>query len=163
MKEELLRMLETCINNGSDTDLQALTYILEGMQKKITENKHSFIDQLLSMDRKLDKNSCEIMVPITPIVNNSLGIVHGGVTATILDTAMGTLANYLLPEGFRAVTNQLNIHYIAPGIGDFLRCRAEIVHQGTKTMVISGAAYRSDGRQMAYATGTFFVIQKINN
>jgi uncharacterized protein (TIGR00369 family) len=73
---------------------------------------------------------------------------------------MGTLANYLLPEGFGAVTNQLNIHYIAPGIGDFLHCKAELIHQGNKTLVISGEAFRSDGKKIAYATGTFFIIQK---
>ena len=160
MKEELLQLLETCMNNGSETDLKALSYILEGMQKKITKKNHSFIDQLLHMERKLDKNSCEITVPINPIVNNSLQILHGGVTATILDTTMGTLANYLLPEGYGAVTNQLNIHYTAPGTGDQLRCMAEVIHRGSKTMVISGEAFRSDGKKIAYATGTFFILQK---
>lgn len=160
MKEELLKMLESCMNNGSETDLRALAYILEGIQTKITKKNHTYIDPLLQMKRKLDKNSCEITIPINPILNNSFEMVHGGVTATILDTAMGTLANYLLPEGFGAVTNQLNIHYIVPGIGDSLHCRAEIIHQGSKTVVLSGEAFRSDGKKIAYATGTFFIIQK---
>ena len=112
------------------------------------------------MERNFDQNSCEITIPITPIINNNLDIVHGGITATVLDTAMGVLANQLLPEGFGAVTNQLNIHYIAPGIGETLRCKADIVHKGSKTMVISGEAFRSDGKKIAYATGTFFIIKK---
>jgi acyl-coenzyme A thioesterase PaaI-like protein len=49
---------------------------------------------------------------------------------------------------------------MAPGIGDTLRCTADIIHQGSKTFVISGQAYRSDGKKIAYATGTFFIIQK---
>ena len=114
------------------------------------------------MDRVIDKEkkTCEITVPINPFLNNSLDIVHGGITATILDTTMGTVANFLLPDGYGAVTNQLNIHYIAPGIGDTLRCKAEVIHQGSKTFVISGEIYRSDGKKIAYATGTFFTIQK---
>jgi uncharacterized protein (TIGR00369 family) len=160
MKHELYQLLETCIQTGSQADLNSLAYILEGFQKKINNQRSTYIDGILQMDRIMDENSCEITIPVHPILNNNLDIVHGGITATVLDTAMGSLANYLLPEGYGAVTNQLNIHYIAPGIGEKLRCRAEIVHKGTKTMVISGEAYRSDGKKIAYATGTFFTIKK---
>ena len=115
------------------------------------------------MDRKIDKEkkTCEITVPLNPVWNNSLDIVHGGVTATLLDTTMGTVVNAILPEGYVAVTNQLNIHYIAPGIGDTLHCKAEIIHHGSKTMIIEGETYRSDGKKIAHATGTFFIIQKL--
>ncbi|AIM17576.1 MULTISPECIES: PaaI family thioesterase [Neobacillus] len=160
MKEELRKLLEECIDRGSEKDLDAMAHLLKGIQLKIENNHDAFIGGLLHMDRKFEDKTCEITVPIHPIINNNLNIVHGGITATVLDTAMGSLANYILPEGYGAVTNQLNIHYIAPGIGDFLRCKAEIVHQGTKTIVISGEAYRSDGKKIAYATGTFFIIKK---
>lgn len=160
MKAELRQLLETCIQNGSEDDLNSLTYLLEGFKKKIQKNRSTYIDGILQMERKLDAETCEISIPLHPILNNNLNITHGGITATILDTTMGSLANYLLPEGFGAVTNQLNIHYIALGIGETLRCKAEIVHKGTKTMVISGEAFRSDGKKIAYATGTFFIINK---
>jgi len=160
MKDELRQLLESCLETGSEKDLQAIVSLLEGVQRKIKRNRSTFIDGLLHMERSFDQNSCEITIPITPIINNDLDIVHGGITATVLDTAMGVLANQLLPEGFGAVTNQLNIHYISPGIGETLRCKADIVHKGSKTMVISGEAYRSDGKKIAYATGTFFIIKK---
>ncbi|WP_347343214.1 PaaI family thioesterase [Neobacillus novalis] len=160
MKDELRQLLESCIENGSETDLDALTCLLEAVQKKINQKRSTFIDGILQMKRTMDQESCEITIPINPIINNNLNIVHGGITATVLDTAMGSLANSLLPEGFGAVTNQLNIHYIAPGIGESLRCKAEVVHQGSKTLVISGEAFRSDGKKIAYATGTFFIINK---
>lgn len=160
MKDQLVKLLEACMENASETDLNALSFMLEGIQNKIAGKNTTFIDGLLHMERKLDENSCEITVPITPSIYNNLNIVHGGITATVLDTAMGSLANYLLPEGLGAVTNQLNIHYIAPGIGDSLRCRAELIHKGRKTFVIAGEAFREDGKKVAYATGTFFVIEK---
>lgn len=160
MKDELRQLLETCIENGSEADLNSLAYLLNGFKQKLNQNRSTYIDGILQMDRKIDENTCEITIPIHPILNNNLDIVHGGITATVLDTTMGSLANYILPKGFGAVTNQLNIHYIAPGIGETLRCKAEIVHKGSKTMVISGEAYRSDGKKIAYATGTFFIISK---
>ena len=160
MKDELRQLLESCIETGSKEDLEALSFLIEGVQRKINRKNSTYIDGLLHMERKLDNHACEITIPLNSTIHNNLNIVHGGITATVLDTAMGSLANYLLPEGYGAVTNQLNIHYIAPGIGDQLRCRAEIVHQGTKTFVISGEAYRSDGKKIAYASGTFFIIKK---
>lgn len=162
MKDYLQQLLNKCIEFGSDEDLRALEHVLEGIEKKVDKTNIQYIDGLLHMNRVIDreKKTCEITVPINPLLNNSLDIVHGGITATILDTTMGTVANFLLPDGYSAVTNQLNIHYIAPGVGDSLRCKAEVIHQGSKTFVISGEIYRSDGKKVAYATGTFFTIQK---
>jgi uncharacterized protein (TIGR00369 family) len=160
MTDELRQLLESCIENGTETDLQVLNSLLQGVQKRIQRNSDSYIGGILHMDRNINEKTCEITIPINPAIHNNLNIAHGGITATVLDTAMGSLANYILPEGYGAVTNQLNIHYIAPGIGDHMRCRAEIIHQGTKTVVISGEAFRSDGKKIAYATGTFFIIPK---
>jgi uncharacterized protein (TIGR00369 family) len=162
MKEKLHQLLGNCIEKGSEEDLLALVHILEGFEKKIDCKLPQFIDGLLHLERKIDKEkkTCEITVPLNSVWNNSLGIVHGGITATLLDTVMGTVIHAILPEGYGAVTNQLNIHYIAPGIGDSMTCKAEIIHHGSKTAVISGEAFRSDGRKIAHATGTFFIIQK---
>ena len=162
MKDRLEQLLGNCIEKGSEEDLGALAHLLEGFEKTIDKKYMQYIDGLLQFERKIDreKKTCEINVPLNSLWNNSLGIVHGGITATILDTAMGTAINAILPEGYGAVTNQLNIHYIAPGIGDTLRCKAEIIHHGTKTVVISGEAFRTDGKKIAHATGTFFIIQK---
>jgi len=161
MKEDLRHLLETILQNGSEEDLEVIKQLLEGVENKIKRNRRTYIDGILHMETNFTEDSCEITIPISPVINNNLNIVHGGITATVLDTTMGVLANRLLPEGYGAVTNQLNIHYIAPGIGDALNCKAEVIHKGTKTMVISGEAFRTDGKKIAYATGTFFMIKKL--
>ncbi|MCM3568780.1 PaaI family thioesterase [Neobacillus mesonae] len=160
MKEELRQLLNQCIENGSETELNAIKFLLEGIKDKMDHHSIPFLGKLLHMEIISDKDCCEITIPLNPVVNNNLEILHGGITATVLDTVMGTLANTRLPEGFAAVTNQLNIHYISPGIGDSLRCKAELIHQGSKTFVITGEAYRSDGKKIAHATGTFFIVPK---
>jgi uncharacterized protein (TIGR00369 family) len=162
MKNTLQQLLDKLIEKGSESDLSALAYILEGFEKKIDNKYSQYIDGLLHMERKIDqeKKTCEITVPLNDVWNNSLGIVHGGITATLLDTVMGTVINAILPEGFGAVTSQLNIHYIAPGIGETLTCKAEIIHQGSKTAVVLGEAFTADGKKIAHATGTFFIIHK---
>lgn len=162
MKDHLLKLLEKCIEGSSDTDLNALSYAIEGLYQSIMEKKQTstYIDGLLHMETKIDGHSCEITVPLNPLLNNNLNMVHGGITATILDTTMGVFANHLVPEGFAAVTSQLNIHYLAPAVGEELRCRAEVLHQGKKTIVVSGEAFNSAGKRVAHATGSFFAIKK---
>lgn len=161
MSKELHDMLEQIINNTKDEEVEHIKELLYGLLNQQSESRNvGFIGKLLQMERKITGETCEINIPLNSIVNNSLGIVHGGVTATLIDSAMGTLANSLLPEGYGAVTTQLNIHYIAPGIGESLRCEAKCEHKGTKTMVLTATVYRPDNKKVATASGSFFIIEK---
>ncbi len=161
MTSELQDMLNSCIQEAENEDLEILKEVLQAIQNKQAQGQGvGFIGALLQMERKIDDQKCEISIPINPVVLNSLGIVHGGITATLIDSAMGSLANSLLPEGYATVTTGLNIHYIAPGIGESLRCEAQIEHKGTKTMVLSATVFRPDGKKVAKSTGSFFIIEK---
>ncbi len=160
MVTELRNLFNTCIDNASEEELKVLYDLMQGINNKQTKENSSFIDSLLHMEKVIDNESCEITIPISSLINNSLGIVHGGITATIIDTAMGILANIILPDGFNAVTTQLNIHYLAVGNGDYLQCKAQIDHKGSKTMVLSATVHRSDGKKIAQASGSFFIIAK---
>lgn len=158
MKDHLIELFNACIESSSEEDLQVLQHVLKGIHHKISGKNTIYINSLLHMERKLENGICEITIPLNPLLNNSFEITHGGITATLLDTAMGTLANSQLSPGLGAVTSQLDIHYLAPGIGDSIQCRAELIHQGKKTMVVLGEAFRSDGTKIAHATGSFIVI-----
>jgi uncharacterized protein (TIGR00369 family) len=160
MKAEIRKLIEDCMTQGTDEELENLLMILKGFQNKQLGKNSSYIGGLLHMERLISNKTCEVTIPINSYINNSLNIVHGGVTATLLDSAMGNLANSLLPEGFTAVTSQLNVHYISIGKGDYLNCKAEVSHQGSKTLLITGDVFRSDGKKIAHATGTFFIIEK---
>jgi len=53
---------------------------------------------------------------------NALGIVHGGMLAAFLDSAMGTAVFHTLQR--RAVTLRLSLDYLGPGrVGDWLQGR----------------------------------------
>jgi uncharacterized protein (TIGR00369 family) len=110
------------------------------------------------MEKTVDAETSYITIPINSITDNSFRIVHGGITATVMDTAMGILANQLLPEGYSAVTSNLNIHYIAPGIGEKVKASAKLIHKGSNTLVMEGSVFRDDGKQIAHGTGTFFIV-----
>ncbi|MFD2443394.1 PaaI family thioesterase [Bacillus sp. CGMCC 1.16607] len=160
MKEEIRQLFEECISRDNEEELENLKNILKGVQNKQLGINTSYIGGLLHMERTINDHVCEVTIPLYSYLNNSLNIVHGGITATLLDSAMGNLANSLLPVGYTAVTSQLNVHYISVGKGEYLTCKAEVSHKGTKVMLITGDVYRSDGRKIAHATGTFFIIEK---
>ncbi|MBT2687903.1 PaaI family thioesterase [Bacillus sp. ISL-47] len=160
MDKELKELFDTCTKQATDEDLVVLRSILQGFQKKQTGQNSSYIGGLLQMERSITEDECVLTIPLTPLVDNPLGILHGGITATVIDSAMGTLASSLLPEGFGAVTTQLNVHYLSVGKGDYVTCRANIDHKGTKSMVLSADVFRADGRKIAQATGSFFIIEK---
>lgn len=162
MNRDLMELFDKCTKNATDEEITALKSLLLGFHKKQTGQNSSYIGGLLHMERHITEDECILTVPLNKIVYNPLGILHGGITATIIDSAMGTLAASMLPDGFGAVTTQLNVHYLAVGKGEYVTCRAAIDHKGTKSMVLSADVIRSDGRKIAQATGSFFIIEKKN-
>jgi uncharacterized protein (TIGR00369 family) len=59
-----------------------------------------------------------------------LGILHGGVTATLADTVAGYAAITLVPQEFNVVTAELKISYLNPGLGPIIRARGWVLKQG---------------------------------
>lgn len=71
---------------------------------------------------------------------NALGIVHGGMLAAFLDSAMGTAVWHTLQR--RAVTLRLSIDYLGPGrIGDWLQAEGEVVGHDEHMVQVRGRLY----------------------
>lgn len=157
MKENLKKQFNDMIQGASDKDLELLQNLYNGLQRK---EQLTYISRILQSEEQLKDSTFEITIPLTTLVKNPLDILHGGITATIIDNAMAGIIRSVLPEDSAFVTTQLNIHYISPGIGDSVTCIARIDHKGTKTMVLAADVIRSDGKKIAQATGSFFIIKK---
>jgi uncharacterized protein (TIGR00369 family) len=80
---------------------------------------------------------------------NSLGIVHGGMMAAFLDSAMGTTVWHVLRR--RAVTLKLSLDYLGPGrVGEWLLADAEVVGEDEHVVQVRGRLY---GRRHEILTG----------
>jgi acyl-CoA thioesterase len=89
----------------------------------------------------------------------TLGIVHGGVTAAMLDTALGFAAGTTAPEAHHVVTVQLSLNYIRPAWrGEKLIATGEVRHAGKMTAVARGELRTSEGALVASGTGTFMYL-----
>jgi acyl-coenzyme A thioesterase PaaI-like protein len=80
---------------------------------------------------------------------NSLGIVHGGMMAAFLDSAMGTTVWHTLQR--RAVTLKLSLDYLGPGrVGDWLQAEGWVVGHDEHLVQVRGRLY---GRRHDVLTG----------
>ncbi|MGG4153421.1 PaaI family thioesterase [Peribacillus muralis] len=57
-------------------------------------------------------------LPNTPLVRNERNITDGGMMATLLDSAMGTLAGSTIPKDYVTVTQDIEFRYVKAAIGD---------------------------------------------
>lgn len=101
---------------------------------------------------------CTVEVALAPHHFNYQGIVHGGVIATLADTAIGLAVRTVLPEGRSHRTIQMNVHYLAKGVGDRLIGRGRAIHVGRSVAHGEGEVLDANGRVIARATATFAVL-----
>jgi uncharacterized protein (TIGR00369 family) len=89
----------------------------------------------------------------------TLGIVHGGVVATLLDSVMGMSAARSAPPDHYVVTAQLNVHFIRPAWeGETLTASSKVRHNGRKTAVAEGEIHTSSDALVAIASATFVFV-----
>lgn len=87
---------------------------------------------------------------------NPAGTTHGGLAATLLDSAMWSAMQTTMPVNGFGATLQMNVHYTRPIPMDGGEVRAEgiVVHRGRTTAVTSGSVIDANGKLCAYATST---------
>lgn len=86
---------------------------------------------------------------------NPIGMVHGGVAATILDSCMGCAVHTTLEAGVGYTTTDLQVRYVSAMRSDTGRVLADgrVVHAGRRTATAEGRLFaESDGRLIAHAT-----------
>lgn len=91
---------------------------------------------------------------------NGMGIVHGGLAATLLDTALGCAVNSLMPTGRLFTTLEVKVNFtraIHEEVGR-LRCEAWVVHSGRRTATAEGRVLDQAGKLYAHGSGTWILF-----
>jgi uncharacterized protein (TIGR00369 family) len=84
------------------------------------------------------------------------GIAHGGVLASLLDTAAAFAVHTLLAPGERTVTVDLTVHFLRPVGEGRVEARARVLRAGRRVVIISVEATDQAGLLLATATTTYF-------
>ena len=92
---------------------------------------------------------------------NPIGVVHGGVAATLLDSAMGCAVHSTLPAGARYTTLEIKVNYVramSAKTGE-VRCEADVIHVGGRTAVAEGKILDGKGKLYAHGTTTCIIFR----
>ncbi len=87
------------------------------------------------------------------------GILHGGVTATLIDTAMAYAVRTRVERGVPTATIDLTIHYLRPHIDGTFTCTAKIVRAGKRIFTVAADVHNEQGEMIATAISTYTKIQ----
>ena len=90
---------------------------------------------------------------------NPAGTVHGGVLATLVDTAMASAVRSATGDGEVPATTQLTLAFLRAARPGRLSASAQITKQGDHLMLCE-ADVEQDGRTLVHAVGTFAVLQR---
>lgn len=86
------------------------------------------------------------------------GVLHGGVTATLIDTAMAFAVIPSLAEGERTSTVDLTVHYLRPHLEGTVTCTAKVVRGGKRIQTLSADVVNDEGKLIATAISTYTKI-----
>jgi uncharacterized protein (TIGR00369 family) len=85
---------------------------------------------------------------------NPIGAVHGGVAATLLDSAASCAVHTTLPAGTSYSTIDLSVHFLRPIASDLgpIRAIGTVLNRGRRTALGKAEVRDGSGRLLAHAT-----------
>lgn len=88
---------------------------------------------------------------------NAAGTLHGGVLATLVDTAMGMAVRSATGEDDVPATSQLTVTYLRPGKPGPLEVTAQVRTRG-EHLTVCDADVEQDGHALVHAVATFALL-----
>jgi uncharacterized protein (TIGR00369 family) len=107
----------------------------------------------------------KVVFEITPAEfhYNPIGSVHGGVYATVCDSACGCAVHSMLPAGAYYTSLDLAIRFIRPVTADSgrtrLLCEGMVTHLGSRTALAQAQLTGPDGKLYAHATSSCMIFR----
>jgi len=100
-------------------------------------------------------NEAVISIEMRDDLRQPAGVLHGGVTATLIDTAMAFAVITRLAEGERASTIDLTVHYLRPHTEGSFACTAKVVRAGKRIFTVSADVVNENDNLIATAISTY--------
>jgi len=90
---------------------------------------------------EVDEGVAEFEVEFRPELSQQNGYFHAGIIGTLADTAGGCAGATLMPPGGNVLTVEFKLNLLAPGDGEKLRARGEIIKSGRTLTVTQGKVW----------------------
>ncbi len=100
-------------------------------------------------------NEAVVEIDMRDDLKQPSGVLHGGVTATLIDTAMAFAVRTYLTDTEPTATIDLTVHYLRPHIAGKAICTARVVRPGTRIFTASADVHSEDGKLIATGLSTY--------
>lgn len=92
---------------------------------------------------------------------NPIGSVHGGIIATLLDSAAGCAVQTMLDEGVGYTSLDLSVKYLRGIRADtgIITCTGTVVHAGRRTALAQAEVRDGNGLLLASATSSCVILR----
>lgn len=108
-----------------------------------------------------DEGNAVIDLPYNPNLDHGQGGIHGGIYATVLDTAAWFTAAAAHDESSWVATSELTIHLLKPAKETALRAVGQVIKNGKRQDIVEAHLYDEGGQLVGHAVGTFIVLPSI--
>ena len=91
---------------------------------------------------------------------NPIGMVHGGLVCTLLDSALGCATHTTLPAGTGYTSIEIKVNYLRPVTADNgpLICAGRVTKPGRRVTFAEGEVLDNQGKVVATASGSLLIF-----
>ena len=106
----------------------------------------------------LSANEAKIKLQMRDELRQPYGILHGGATASLIDTAMAFAVRTCVPKDIATTTIDLTVHYLRPHSEGEVICTAKVVRAGKRILTVSAEVHNEEKKLIATALSTYTKI-----
>jgi uncharacterized protein (TIGR00369 family) len=106
----------------------------------------------------IDRGTATLGLTIRQELTQNHGVVHGGVVASLIDTATAFAIISLLAPREKVTTVDLTISYLRPLTSGRVTALARVVRSGRRILVVSADVLDGDGKLAATALSTYIKV-----
>ena len=107
---------------------------------------------------EVEPGSVEVQLDVGTDHLNLFGTLHGGLIATLADTATGLAMLTSLDDGMTHVTTSLSVTFLAPARSGTVTARGRVLKRGRRFGYAEADVIDADGALLAHAAATFSVM-----
>ena len=123
-------------------------------------NQSPFYKTIAMQVRKTDRTGSLLKIKVSRKHNNVLGIVHGGVMASLLDSACSMSVIPFLNNGETIVTLGLQIQYFSLIKSEEITAHGTVVHYGRRMAYAEATILDKQEQIIAKGSASFMIIGK---
>lgn len=108
---------------------------------------------------RLGWGGSEIRMKVGKGLTQNAGFAHGGVSASLIDSAVGLALCTMIGMGNAITTIDFQVNFLAPTKPGLLTARGRIIHKGKRIAVGDAEVTDQDGRLVSKGTATYMILE----